>query len=151
MPFEYLKNVKLVRKDAGEAQAAKFVSSLNIEKENYYVYKFNEEGYEGEDLILYQSYDPGWKAYVVRKGSFLQENMPFYFSSEVENHFVVNNWANGWTIPPLREGEFLLIFFWPQMLEYAGIIALIVVWNLAILGAFVRLRLLEKAQEKLNL
>jgi len=151
MPFEYLKNVKLVKKGVEETPKAKFTGTFNVEKENYYVYKLNETGHQGKDLILYQAYDPGWKAYVVKKGSLVQENMPFYFAREVKDHFKVNNWANGWTIPEIKEGEFMLIFFWPQMLEYAGIITLVVVWNFAILGAFVRLRVLEKAQEKLNL
>ena len=121
---------------------------LRLRKENYYAYKFFDSSKAGKDLILYQAYDPGWKAYVVKRGSFLQENMPFYFAREVEDHFRVNNWANGWTIPRFQEGEHVLIFFWPQMLEYAGIIALIVVWNLAILGSFLRLKVLEKQPER---
>jgi len=151
LPFEYLKNIKLVKKGVGGAQQARFATSFGVEKENYYVYKFNQGEHAGKDLILYQSFDLGWKAYVVKKGSFLQENMPFYFAREVEDHFMINNWANGWTIPEMEEGEFLLIFFWPQMLEYAGIIALIVVWNLAILGTFLRLKVQEKSQSDKNL
>jgi hypothetical protein len=147
LPFDYLKNVKLVRKDTGEIGRAEFVPQPQVEKENYYAYKYTGEGHAGKDLILYQAYDPGWKAYVIKKGNLLQENMPFYFAREVEEHFLVNNWANGWVLPEIDEGEYMLIFFWPQMLEYAGIIALVVVWNLAILGAFVRLRVLENRQE----
>ena len=134
-----------------EVSVAKFTGIFDVEKENYYAYKFNEKSHQGKDLILYQAFDPGWRVYVVKKGSLVQENMPFYYAREVKGHFEVNSWANGWTLPEIKEGEFLLIFFWPQMLEYAGIIALVVVWNLAILGAFVRLRILEKAQESLNL
>jgi hypothetical protein len=145
-PFEYLKKVRLVRKDLlGNTNevaehSARFESSFNVEKENYYAYKFDDSLHTGKDLILYQAYDPGWKAYIVKKGDYLEENMPFIFAEEVSEHFIVNNWANGWKVPEIESGEFLLIFFWPQMLEYGGILLLVVVWNLAIIGAFVRLR-----------
>lgn len=140
LPFEYLKQVKLVRKDAAEVGKARFAANLDVEKENYYAYKFYGHEHEGKDLILYQAYDPGWVAYVVKKGSILQENIPFYFARKVDDHFMVNNWANGWVVPKIGENEYILVFFWPQMLEYAGIIALIVVWNLVILGAFFKQR-----------
>lgn len=150
-PHDYLKNVRLVRNGASAAQRAVFDQSFTVEKGKYYNYKFSGVEESGQDLILYQAFDPGWKAYVVTKGSWWQENLPYLAGREVTEHFLVNNWANGWQIPQLGEKEYIVIIFWPQMWQYVGILSLVIVWNLAILGAFLRVRVLEKAQEKLNL
>ena len=56
-------------------------------------------------LTLSQSFDPGWIAFTT-KGNLLP-------------HTNFNTWANAWSTP---EGEHtILIFFWPQLLEWFGL------------------------------
>ncbi|MCL4360016.1 hypothetical protein M1555_02050 [Patescibacteria group bacterium] len=59
-----------------------------------------------DDIIFFQSFDPGWKAYVLNNPilqyscspiiQFLVQNAPFLFGTEVKTHILVNGWANGW-------------------------------------------------------
>ncbi len=150
LPFDYLKNIRLVRNDLLEdLPETKYVNFFASEKTKYYAYKFSGTGVSGKELILHQAYDPGWRAYKMQdEGEFI-ESLPFLFGEEIEDHFVVNNWANGWKIPQLQRGEYIILFFWPQMLEYAGIIFLIVIWNVAIVGTFIRLRVHGKTEENM--
>lgn len=59
-------------------------------------------------LVYYQSFDPGWKAWIN--------------GQELKSHILVNNWANGWklssNLPPQTSN--IVIVFWPQYLEFAG-------------------------------
>ena len=64
-------------------------------------------------LILNQSYDTGWIAF--QNGKLLP------------NHALINNWANGWTIESTNlqinksaNNTTIIIFFWPQLLEWFG-------------------------------
>jgi hypothetical protein len=59
-------------------------------------------------VVLSQAYNPNWIA--LSDGKLL-------------DHVLVNNWANGWKVSQ-REKEVIMIF-WPQLLEYAGFLALI--------------------------
>lgn len=96
--------------------------------------------------ILYQSFHEGWKAYVMpvesqksKVKSLLQEAFPFLFGTEIKEHVLVNNWANGWELksaetssdqPSDSEGQLrpgntnIVIIFWPQYLEYIGFVLL---------------------------
>ena len=58
-------------------------------------------------LVLWKSFNAGWLAFDLDARTFLP------------SHYPINNWANGWTNGNATD---ILIFFWPQMLEYAGII-----------------------------
>ena len=140
LPFEYLKNVRFVKHDLQEIQSGVFENHFNSEKDRYYAYKLIDRNYVGQNIVLYQSFDAGWGAYIVDQNSYWEQSLPFFFGKRVSEHFKVNNWANGWTIPEMGDNEYLLLFFWPQMLEYIGIVALVFVWNLALLGAFLRTR-----------
>lgn len=120
LPFDYLKSTKLVKKDTSSPQA-QFLAYLDVEKAKYYAYEVKDaHQHTGNDLILYQSFDEGWHAYIVK-------NPPFIFGKKIESHYVVNNWANGWKIPQMEEDEHIALIFWPQILEYTGIAVLIVV------------------------
>lgn len=150
LPFNYLKKLRLVRNDLpGSLTKAHFSSMVDSQKDNYYTYHYYGRLEGGEQMILYQSFDPGWRIYKINQNDILQSNLPYFYGEKVLNHYEVNNWANGWEVPTTQEGESLLIFFWPQLLEYAGIIALIVIWNLAVLGAFLRVKSWEKLGKNL--
>ncbi len=62
-------------------------------------------------LTLSQSFDPGWRA-------FTTDLVP------LQNHMLVNNWANGWRIN--QTDKKIIIVFIPQALEYLGFLALII-------------------------
>lgn len=51
-------------------------------------------------IILSQSFDNGWVAF------------------GATNHKLINNWANGWDVE--NGQKIIYLFFWPQLLEFAG-------------------------------
>ncbi len=76
-------------------------------------------------LVLYQSYHPGWTAYAVPDRSIRTRLFPFLFGTKLTGHQTVNNWANGWQVEQLPDGnKHVMIVFWPQYLQYAGFCAL---------------------------
>lgn len=85
-----------------------------------------EKDPKNQILILSQSYDQGWKAYRVK--NYAAKLFPFIFGSELKQHVLVNNWENGWILPnsTLDANRYtLVIIYWPQYLEYLGILLLI--------------------------
>ena len=76
---------------------------------NQTLYRVNLANNSNSVLTLFQSYSPGWTA--------------FYFDGLkpviINDHFKVNNWANGWNIKNINNQVFY-IFFWPQLLEFLG-------------------------------
>lgn len=89
-------------------------------------------------LILNQSFDPGWHMYRItnyelRIMNSLATIFPFFFGTEINDHVVINNWANGWNIDNqfvIRNSQFVIIF-WPQYLQYLGFALLISVVAIA--------------------
>ncbi|KXK11172.1 MAG: hypothetical protein UZ22_OP11002000376 [Microgenomates bacterium OLB23] len=81
-------------------------------------------GNQQNELILWRSYNKDWIAF--------STNNLRVFSA----HHPVNNWANGWTIElnDFKAGEPLriIIVFWPQLLQYAGYVLLILALIVAI-------------------
>lgn len=71
-------------------------------------------------LVLNQAFNKGWIGFI-KTGTF-----PYF--SILGNHVVVNNWANGWTLPSNQvtnnEQTTIYLFFWPQVLEWIGFILL---------------------------
>lgn len=65
-------------------------------------------------MRLNEAYEPGWIAF----------ELPVKFSAfKLLPHLRVNSWANGWQVKGPAE---ILIFFWPQALEFSGLIFLAV-------------------------
>lgn len=67
-------------------------------------------------LLFMQAFDPGWTAW---------ERMPqFPYFRRLENHVLVNNWANGWKIDNTTKQQndkmTIVVFFWPQILQWIG-------------------------------
>lgn len=70
-------------------------------------------------IVLNQSYDNGWKAYHV-KGA-IQSALPFLFGQGINNHVLVNNWANGWVLDSdIDQDTTIKIVYLPQYLQYVG-------------------------------
>lgn len=90
-----------------------------------YIYKVNDP--KGSNIILSQSFDKGWHAYLINTNSKLASILPFLFGKELKNHFLVNNWENGWQIPQMNQKQnSIIIIYLPQFFEYLGFFALII-------------------------
>ncbi len=77
-------------------------------------------------LILSQSYDPGWHAYIIpsEKSDVLVKIFPFIFGKEIKKHVEINSWENGWQIDQQeRNSNLIVIVYLPQYLEYLGFLA----------------------------
>lgn len=66
-------------------------------------------------LILSQSFDDGWIA--------LTPSKTFPYAQPVGKHVLVNNWENGWSELPENTST-VYLFFWPQLLEWLGLLLL---------------------------
>ncbi len=62
-----------------------------------------------QTVVLSQAYNPNWIAF--SNGKLLR------------SHFLIDNWANGWEVTP--DTQEVIIIFWPQLLQYAGFLSLI--------------------------
>ncbi|PIU37345.1 hypothetical protein COT02_01425, partial [Candidatus Roizmanbacteria bacterium CG07_land_8_20_14_0_80_34_15] len=113
-PYQALKEMKFVRKDFDKLETI-FSDNFEANKLNYFTYKvvFNKETMkQSNNLILSQSYSPGWVA---------------FSNGKLLNHVLVNNWANGWKLVDSdqwlvnsEKKSIVTIIFWPQFLEFLG-------------------------------
>jgi len=72
---------------------------------------------ENKYLTLSQAFDIGWKAYEVNSLNLLNTRFPFITGRRLENHVLVNNWANGWET---KKGGRTVIIFIPSYFQYLG-------------------------------
>lgn len=64
-------------------------------------------------LVFNQAYNPYWLAF------YFDGLRPVFLSG----HTMVNNWSNGWLIPPSLQNQesSVYLLFWPQFLEFLGL------------------------------
>lgn len=112
--------------------------SIIPDQKSTFRYQFKAINSNSSSLIaLDQSFHPGWIA--ARSDSLFS---PFF--GERLEHVTVNGWANGWILPEECDIECpITIVFWPQYLQYAGYLPLIVSM---ILGGFVLTRSKNKTK-----
>jgi hypothetical protein len=79
-------------------------------------------------LMLDQGYDTGWVGFY-----------PRYWQKLV--HVKVNGWANGWVVPMGTGDSTFLLFFWPQIFEWLGLLILMFIFG------WLGLRLLGKRKQ----
>lgn len=119
-PYQALKELKFVKTGINNKSQVNFLNNFDTIKNNYFTYsvKIDQSGQDKtSNLILYQSYSPGWIA--LQNGKFLP-------------HIKINNWANGWQLDnQLTHNSYSLvtILFWPQYLEFLGFGLMIVAFN----------------------
>ncbi len=100
---------------------------LNFSRTTFSAYT----GYAPKDnslLVLSQTYDPGWKAYSIKRNApkIMTSAFPFIFGEEITTHTKVNNWANGWILEGNDQGQTIndntqiIIVYLPQYLQYLG-------------------------------
>jgi hypothetical protein len=125
-------------------------NDVDVKKISYYSYDISNVPNVYNTIILFQSFHPGWKAYVIdntrctmntmgcRIQNWFNETFPFLFGKELENHILVNNWSNGWIIESTNlqinkstnqcnnetmqqcNNVTIVLFFLPQLLQCLG-------------------------------
>ena len=92
----------------------------NVKKIGTSHYFVDTEGYGL--LSLGQGYEGGWNTFVIPDGKYseIKKWFPWFFFEPLE-HTKLNSWANGWMVPQETEGK-IAIIFWPQYLEWGGMI-----------------------------
>ncbi len=141
-PYETLKRMKLVKNEAIKSSFSR--KQADFEKIASFIYRLRADD-NNNLLVLSEAYHSGWKAYYTNikyqkskiKNLFITI-FPFIFGTELKNHVLVNNWANGWKIDAQHStlnANQVVIIFWPQYLEFIGL-GLIFLGILAILTNF---------------
>lgn len=116
LPYQYLSQIYYFD-FSPESLSNSSKRDLSYKQTGTFLYKIKSNQDLNHQVILSQAYNSGWVA--------------FYFNGIrpifLKNHFLVNNWANGWEITskisksPLN----IYIFFWPQIFEFLGFVFLI--------------------------
>lgn len=129
IPYNFITNLKLSNKD--EISSNNSVPSIgSVDHPNEYSYMVNDLTSDKDTfLILSQSFDKGWKAYKINKSSskltsFLNQNLPFMFGSEIKNHVLINNWQNGWKIEKKSKNTDFVIVYIPQYFQFLGFLGI---------------------------
>lgn len=81
-------------------------------KSNIFSYKATINTTNDKYIILPQSFHQGWLAF------YFQGLKPIF----LKNHVLANNWANAWEMPANININKVHIIFWPQSLEFLGLI-----------------------------
>ncbi len=119
LPYDALKHIKLV----SNSYLPKSIYSQDFQakKADYFTYSvlLNQDN---QTVVLNQSYDSGWLAYKVNANNWVNRHFPFLFGQKINDHFLINNWANGWKV---NGNGNIIIIFWPQYLEFFGFALLI--------------------------
>lgn len=120
-PYYWINNMQFASRTENLMQAsdAKIISSKELFP-GFISVNLENNGSNFGLIVLNQSYDRGW-------------------FSTAGTHVKANGWANGWLIEGQGKQR-IFIFFWPQILEFAGLAAVI-----AIFGIFIRVLLTKKS------
>lgn len=136
IPFNVIKSIQFTSSSYKDEMSQ--INSNNImvthPNETRYEVSFDVQSLNPENsyISLFQSFHSGWKAYNVSQSNFLSQNFPFIFGTELKNHILINNWANGWELNQDEQNQCkdqkctIIILFWPQYLEFAGFIIIII-------------------------
>jgi len=133
-PWKLLKDLKFT--DNSQINKAQMEPPVSVEKRSYYRYDLSDLQPAYNNIILWQSFHEGWKAYEINNDNWVQANFPSLFGTEIKNHVHINNWANGWILDnqkTIMPNSKIIIIFWPQYLEYVGFILLILTGTFIIL------------------
>lgn len=108
IPFEYLTGTKYINQNSKDSS---YVSAFDVKHPNVatYVVNFKNEVNSDKTLVLSQSFDNGWIAFQIGNEGL----------SLVKEHFLIDNWANGWKISNTGSVKAIVIYL-PQLLEFIG-------------------------------
>lgn len=116
-------SINFVDVSVGSSVSKNTISDITVYKLPYNelfnsIYKNNNvNNMKNYYLIHNNSYTTAWNAYVVHNQ--FQRFFPF-FGRKLNEHVLVNNWANGWVLSEEDKNSEIRIIFWPQYLEYIG-------------------------------
>lgn len=136
-PYQFIKETSFTKvlsqlDDVNESTAHKPQHVVHPNELTYIVGLDQSDSMANSTLILEQEYHEGWKAYLLDDGNekldppagggSWKSMFPFLFGKELKQHILINNWANGWEIPPLASSvqHQIVIVFWPQYLQWIG-------------------------------
>jgi hypothetical protein len=136
MPARFISNISIGLNDQVKSLIGG-IYEVSHPNESFYEVKISDSA-ANSVLALSQSYDPGWKAYVIptndeRITNTLQLALPFVFGSEIKEHVELNSWANAWLLPQssiVNGQSSIVIVYIPQYLQYAGFAVLIITFAL---------------------
>lgn len=128
IPYQEMTNSKNITHDISLSKNTNSIKSVNHPNSAYYNVILDYSDTE-QTLILSQSYNSGWLAFSLQTRQFLP-------------HVLINNWSNGWILDKIYKPaspagrsandkstnakNTVIIFFWPQLLEWAGLSILII-------------------------
>lgn len=113
---------------------ASFLGSPEILEQNQFrtIAKIKNIPEGNATIVLSERYQPGWMAFIINNSrsdivNFINKNFPFIGRQQIAQHYVVNNWKNGWTIHSsmINDESLIIIIFLPQYLEHIGLMLLI--------------------------
>lgn len=121
VPIDYLKKIKLLPEIHSVIENNLKIESVDKVGTTHYLVETSGSGL----LVLGQGYEDGWEAHVITNSGNvgIKRFAPWLFGERLQ-HVRVNNWANGWYLPP---GENIVILtYGPQYLQYLGLGILII-------------------------
>ncbi len=123
IPYQFMTETKILTQEFLPITRMNNNALLSLKHPNYYSYLValdNKHVAMNLTLVLSQSYNSAWKAYAV--DGWLAQTFPILFGRALPNHVMINNWANGWVLPELKEQKpvKVQIIFVPQLLEWVG-------------------------------
>ncbi|MEK7592110.1 MAG: hypothetical protein AAB508_01815, partial [Patescibacteria group bacterium] len=173
IPYSWLQSLKFTSNNSTHLSLTTNTSQNQLDSSNISVYHPNPSSYtitlpansnnsnDTKILSLNQAYDERWKAYDISEKCktrnfkcLAAELLPFLFGTEIKNHFLINNWANGWILPEAgmankqidkytnnqmkdvtrknpakqdlapQDEVTIILFFLPQLLEWMGFLLL---------------------------
>lgn len=136
IPAETIKNIKISAIDTPSTLSSSEKKPVKFQKLSSFLYVVSPYP-NSQYIALSQAYQEGWKMYQIKNYEsgimkYAAKTLPFLFGTEIKDHILVNNWANGWLLPTNNQQSqsSLAIVFLPQYLEYAGFITLfgVLVW-----------------------
>jgi len=129
IPFDFLASLKLVspqQKNNNHSKEAFDIANFEVSHPNPSFYRVkikNTNNTEPILLTLSQSFEKNWIAFQTKSPKLKIKSSGFEIR-KLKKHVLSNNWANGWLIdnPNKEESQEIIIFFWPQLLEYLGLL-----------------------------
>ncbi len=136
VPLEKIARAKLVGAQNGEYIVTNNADITYVKKTGTWLYGL---GVKGDGLIrLSQGYDEGWVAFALPANNY---QLPITNLQKL-THVKVDGWANGFVInnepgATSNANQIVVIFYWPQLLQYLGLVML----GITVLGLWLPVRL----------
>lgn len=132
-PYRFLSQIQTGKVITTPSSNSNFLYKTTSFNPSLYSISFEKaENLNGNLLIFSRSYNKDWKAYKINSQFSIlnfqfSQVLPFIFGTELKNHVLANNWANGWIINSqlsTLNSQFVIIYL-PQYLEYTGFILMV--------------------------